>query len=69
MPFPNNDEQPHSLPKQSLLARKQRGRRGNRSPDAPAVASRRLSDYATWVFGASFSLDFPKNTSYQHRKQ
>lgn len=27
------------------------------------------SPYATLVFGASFSLDAPKNTSYQHRKQ
>ena len=25
--------------------------------------------YATFVFGFSCSLDFPKNTSYQHRKQ
>lgn len=25
--------------------------------------------YAIRVFGASFSLLFPKNTSYQHKKQ
>ena len=28
-----------------------------------------LKRYATFVFGANFSLDAPKNTSYQHKKQ
>ena len=27
------------------------------------------NSYAIFVFGASFSLDAPKNTSYQHKKQ
>lgn len=39
-----------------------------RPPEGGRRASQRRR-YATFVFGFSCSLDFPKNTSYQHRKQ
>ncbi len=39
-----------------------------RPPEGGRRASQRRH-YATFVFGFSRSLDFPKNTSYQHRKQ
>ena len=36
---------------------------------SPGAHTPTQSLYATCVFGFSCSLDFPKNTSYQHRKQ
>ena len=56
-------------------------RSSSRAPDGPPPETQRArlvgrvahtptqSLYATCVFGFSCSLDFPKNTSYQHRKQ
>ena len=54
-------------------------RSSSRAPDGPppkrnapgwsAGRTPTQSLYATCVFGFSCSLDFPKNTSYQHRKQ
>lgn len=40
---------------------------GRRQGEMRAIRAKR--PYATFVFGFSCSLDFPKNTSYQHRKQ
>ena len=44
-------------------------RNATRPAGRPGAHTPTQSLYATCVFGFSCSLDFPKNTSYQHRKQ